>query len=252
MVFPKLQYIVVVQCLLMVLILKSRKMIVHLPYVATFIIVTGFIIVQIPNLIAGDPLLHGAQAKLIEYYGSIPPYSTTYVHQYPLSFLLAAIFSQLIGVEVAYSNQMLVGLLFIVVVPVLIAFFKLTIKSEELSYLAVTWSIISNFYWTFFGSIFTPRTFALIPLYTFFYIVMLYFQRKMYIKQTIMISLLLSLAATLCHGYAPIYMLTFIVALLALNFIVSSPERSLVTIFVSLLFLTASVWITHLVYISQH
>jgi len=249
--FPKLPYIVVIQCLLIVLILESyEKAVIYLPYVAAFIIVTGFIIVQTPNLIAGDPLLHGAQAKLIEYYGSIPPYLTTYVRQYPSSFLLSTIFSQLIGVEVAYSNQMLVGLLFIAVVPVLVALFKLAIKSKELSYLAVTWSIISNFYWLFFGSIFTPRTFALIPLYTFFYIVMLYFQRKTYIKQTIVISLLLSLAITLCHAYAPIYMFTSIIALLVLNFIVNSPERGLAIVFASLLSLTTSVWITHLAYIS--
>jgi len=198
-------YIAVLQSILMVgLFILYNTMIKFLPYIVVFILVSGFIITQIPYVIQGDNVLHSTNAKLITTYMRIPPYSNTYADLYPSFFMLSAILSEVTGIEVLYSNVSLVALLHIISALVLYVFFNKFLGENALVSLICIFMFLGNFHLTYFLSIFTPRLFAFPLFYLFLYTMFsILFERNS--KSMWIVNILLLSAIITGHPTTPFY-----------------------------------------------
>jgi hypothetical protein len=198
-------YIAMLQSILMVgLFTLYNTMIKFLPYIVVFILVSGFIITQIPYTIQGDNVLHSTNAKLITTYMKVPPYSNTYVNSYPSFFMLSAILSEVTEIEVLYSNVSLVALLHIISALVLYVFFSKFLGENTLVPLICVFTFLGNFHLTYFLSIFTPRLFAFPLFYLFLYTMFLIlFERNS--KAMWIVNILLLSAIITGHPTTPFY-----------------------------------------------
>jgi len=193
-----LTYIAVLQSILMVSLFTSyNTMIKFLPYVVVFILVSGFIIAQVPYVIQGDNVLHSTNAKLITTYARVPPYLNTYASLYPSFFMLSAILSEVTGIEVLYSNVSLVALLHIISALILYVFFnKFLGEKKALVSLICVFTFLGNFHLTYFLSIFTPRLFAFPLFYLFLHTMFsILFERNsmaMWIASMLLLSALIT------------------------------------------------------------
>jgi hypothetical protein len=195
-------YLVTIQLVLIIgLLVSAHKFMGFLPFITTYVLVSGFIVAQLPCTLQGDNLLHGANAKLIDIYGKVPPYSNTYAYRYPSLFILSSIFRSILGVEMITSNTLLVACLHIIITTALYAFLKgiLDENDKVLAPLICAFNLLGNFHLTYFLSIFTPRLLS-VPL---FYL-LLYTMLKNELKMKIIGILLLGAIIT-GHPIAPIY-----------------------------------------------
>jgi|GEM_PF-3925986 len=233
-------YIAATQLVLIIGLLSSRhKLVVILPFVVTYILVSGFIITQLPYTIQGDNLLHSSNVKLIDIYGRLPPYSNTYTYRYPSLFILSSILGKILGVETIPLNTLLVAWLHITITMTLYVFLKevLDEKDKILAPLISAFNSLGNFHLTYFLSIFTPRLFV-IPL---FYL-LLYTMFKEGSKAMKIISVLLLGAIITGHPTTPLYIALFIAGLL-----MCAKNHHYTSKLVSLL-LTLILWIAWLIY----
>jgi hypothetical protein len=177
-----------------------------LPLIYGFILVSGFILTQLPYVIQGDNLLNSANAKLISIQGRIPPYPSTYAYNYPSLFILSAILSKVLGIELLYLNTLLVALLQVFTSLALYVFFNgfLGEKDRALVPLICTFTFLGNFHLTYFLSIFTPRLFAFPLFYLFLYTMFLIlFKRNSKAMWTVNILLLSAIITG--HPTTPFY-----------------------------------------------
>jgi hypothetical protein len=178
----------------------------YLPLIYGFILVSGFILTQLPYVIQGDNLLNSANAKLISIQGRIPPYPSIYAYNYPSLFILSAILSKVLGIELLYLNTLLVALLQVFTSLALYVFFNgfLGEKDRALVPLICAFTFLGNFHLTYFLSIFTPRLFAFLlfylSLYTMFSIL---FERNS--KVMWVVNILLLSAIITGHPTTPFY-----------------------------------------------
>jgi hypothetical protein len=205
-------YIVIIQLVLIIGFFTSHhKLVEILPFVVTYILVSGFIIAQLPYTIQGDNLLHGSNAMLINLYGRLPPYSNTYAYIYPSLFMLSSILSKILEMETIPLNTLLVAWLHIVIATTLYVFLKEVLDERDriLAPLICALNFLGNFHLTYFLSIFTPRLFA-VPL---FYL-LLYATFKGESKTIKIISALLLGAIITIHSIIPLYVGLFVMGLL--------------------------------------
>jgi hypothetical protein len=197
-------YIVIIQLVLIIgFSISHHKPVEILPFVVTYILVSGFIIAQLPYTIQGDNLLHGANAKLINLYERLPPYSNAYAYKYPSLFMLSSILGKILDMETIPLNTLLVAWLHIAIAITLYVFLKEVLDEREkvLAPLICALNFLGNFHLTYFLSIFTPRLLA-VPL---FYL-LLYAIFKGESKTIKIISALLIGAIIIGHPITPLYM----------------------------------------------
>jgi hypothetical protein len=234
-------YIIIIQLVLIIGFFTSyHKLVEILPFVVTYILVSGFIIAQLPCTIQGDNLLHGANVKLINLYGRLPPYLDTYAYKYPSLFMLSSILGKILGMETIPLNTLLVAWLHIVIAITLYVFLKevLDERDKVLAPLICALNFLGNFHLTYFLSIFTPRLFV-VPL---FYL-LLYAMFKGESKMIKIISALLLGAIITGHPITPLYVGLFVVGL----FICTKNHHYLMSK-LGLFFLILISWIAWLTY----
>jgi hypothetical protein len=210
-----------------------------LPFVVSYVLVSGFIIAQLPYMNQGDNFLHSANAKLIDIYGNLPPYSNTYTYSYPSFFILSSISSRILGIEIMYLNTLPVAWLHIIVALTLYVFLKeaLDRKDKVLAPLICTFTFLGNFHLTYFLSIITPRLFVTPLFYLFLYTM---FKEKS--KAMKVISMLLLGAIIIGHPITPFYIILFMA-----GFLIYAQDKYYVSRFRSLILILIP-WIAWLIY----
>ena len=261
-----LAYLLLIQGLLIVGSLTSHNKVTKLlPFIFSYVMVSGFIVAQLPHVTQGDNLLHGANAKLINIYGITQTFSNTYVYKSPAFFILSAILSQILGIEIMYLNVLLVAWLYIILAIVLYSFFERTFgsKNKALASLICSFNFLGNFYLLYFLSIFTPRLFALLLFYFFLY--------TLYRKERNMKIVCNLFLITLITGHLvmPLYIILFVTGLFVyiifkqlyinkehpsgLNWSISSPEGKhvLKSMGWTIIFIFVC-WIAWLIYVATY
>jgi len=240
-----LVYLIAIQVTLVICrFISHYRMLRLLPFVVTYVLVSGFIVTQLPFVIQGDNILHSAAAKLIDIYGTLPPFSNAYSNLYPQFFILSSIFSKILGMEILFSNTFLVALIHIIITMSMYLFIDGMLNGEDkvLALIISTFSYLGNFELTYYQSFFTPRLFAMPLFYIFLYTVF-----KEDSKATAVIKMLLLMAMIAGHPTIPLFLLSFVVGLHS-AYVLQNKHKAKLGLSILILIL----WVAWLLYISNY